>query len=474
MYQRATNPIGNYYAIGMRRFGNFVISRWQRTFCQQGPTFLSGLTLIALTVSSIQAQERSAVFLDQSKVVGLQSQAQSQTPTSKRSITLAEAVEIFLRQNLQLVAARYAVETADAEKLTARLRPNPQLTFALSDLPVNLSGPLLKEQTYDYGISQTIELGGKRSKRIDVANANSDLARGQFQMAVWQLTNDVKRKFYTVVLNQSLLSLARENETTFAEIVKHTTELVNAGEISGLDLERVEVEKLKFDTDLANSERDYEVALRDLRFALGGDYRSMDIEVLGSIDYEPYQFTFTELRDKGLAERPDLKAAQLSERAADANIRLQNAQRIPDLTVGPGIEQVPTGTSSFTFGVGITLPLSDRNQGERAKALIQKKQAQNQIQLITNQVLSDVDKAMVAFEMQRRRVDLYRGGVVTKVNDIQRLTEVALKAGESSTLELLDAVRTRRDTLASFYQTLFDYQMSLLDIELATATPLPK
>jgi len=473
MYQRVTNPIGKYSAIGMRRFGYFVISRWQRTFCRRRPTFLSGLTLIALTVSSFQAQERSAVFLDQSKVARLQSQPQSQTP-SKRSITLAEAVEIFLRQNLQLVAARYDVETADAEKLTARLRPNPQLTFALSDLPVNLSGPLLKEQTYDYGISQTIELGGKRSKRIDVANANSDLARGQFQMAVWQLTNDVKRKFYTVVLNQSLLSLARENETTFAEIVKHTTELVNAGEISGLDLERVEVEKLKFDTDLANSERDYEVALRDLRFALGGDYRSMDIEVQGSIDYEPYQFTFTELRDKGLAERPDLKAAQLSERAADANIRLQNAQRIPDLTVGPGIEQVPSGTSSFTFGVGITLPLSDRNQGERAKALIQKKQAQNQIQLITNQVLSDVDKAMVAFEMQRRRVDLYRSGVVTKVNDIQRLTEVALRAGESSTLELLDAIRTRRDTLAGFYQTLFDYQTALLDLELATATPLHK
>jgi cobalt-zinc-cadmium efflux system outer membrane protein len=277
-----------------------------------------------------------------------------------------------------------------------------------------------------------------------------------------------------VVLNQSLLNLARENESTFAEIVKHTSELVNAGEISGLDLERVEVEKLKFDTDLANSERDYEVALRDLRFALGGDYRAMDVDVSGTIDYEPYQFSFTELRDRALAERPDLKAAQLSERAADANIRLQNAQRIPDLTVGGGIDQVPSGTSTYTMGVGVTLPVWDRNQGERAKALIAKKQAQNQTQLITNQVLSDVDKAMVAFEMQRRRVDLYRSGVVTKVNDIQRLTEVALRAGESSTLELLDAIRTRRDTLAGFYQTLFDYQMSLLDVELATATPLPK
>ncbi|HJP91352.1 MAG TPA: TolC family protein [Pyrinomonadaceae bacterium] len=427
--------------------------------------FQSLLTLFAVTVSSIHAQDQN----------NLATQPQTQAPaTSKRSVTLTDALEIFMRQNLELVAARYDVETADAEKLTARLRPNPQLSVGLSDLPIDLSGPLIKEQTYSYGISHTIELGGKRNKRIEFADANSDLARGQFQMAVWQLTNDLKRKFYTVVLNQSLLNLARENEATFTEIVKHTTELVNAGEISGLDLERVEVEKLKFDTDLANSERDYEVALRDLRFVLGGDYRVMDIEVAGTIDYEPYQFSYAELRDKALAERPDLKAAQLSERAAEANIRLQNAQRIPDLTVGGGLEQVPTGTSSYTFGVGIALPVSDRNQGERTKALIEKRRAQNQSQLITNQVLSDVDKAFVAFEMQKRRVDLYRTGVIAKVNDIQRLTEVALKSGESSTLDLLDAIRTRRDTLAGFYQTLFDYQMSLLDLELATATPLHK
>jgi outer membrane protein, heavy metal efflux system len=432
-------------------------------------TLLSGLTLF---VSGIHAQEKPAVFLNQRNIA---TKPQTQAPaTSKRSITLEEALEIFLRQNLELLAARYDIETADAEKLTARLRPNPQLTVGLSDLPADLSGPLIKEQTYSYGISHTLELGGKRNKRIDVADANSDLARGQFQMLVWQLTNDLKRKFYTVVLNQSLLNLAKENQATFAEIVKHTAELVNAGEISGLDLERVEVEKLKFDTDLANSERDYEVALRDLRFALGGDYRAMDIEVAGTIDYESYQFSYADLRDKALAERPDLKAVQLSERAAAANIRLQNAQRIPDLTLGGGFEQAPSGTSSYTFGVGIALPVSDRNQGERAKALIEQRKAQTQAQLITNQVLSDVDKAFVAFEMEKRRVDLYRNGVITKVNDIQRLTEVALKAGESSTLELLDAIRTRRDTLASFYQTLFDYQMSLLDLEFATATSLHK
>src|SRR5207247_6904723 len=115
------------------------------------------------------------------------------------------------------------------------------------------------------------------------ANANSEVARGQFQTVVWQMTNDLKRKFYTVVLDQSLLNLAKENQTTFDEIIKHTEELLKAGEISGLDLERLEVERLKFDTDVANAERDYEVALRDLRVTLGGDYRAMEIEVCGTM-----------------------------------------------------------------------------------------------------------------------------------------------------------------------------------------------
>src|ERR1043165_2740570 len=172
----------------------------------QWRTFLSVLTLLALVGSAVQAQQNP----------------QTQTPmTGKRLVTLDESVEIFMRQNLELVAARYDIETADAEKLTARLRPNPQLSVGLSNLPVNLSGPFIKEQTYDYGVSRTFELGGKRSKRIETADANSELARGQFQMVVWQLTNDLKRKFYTVVLNQSLLNLAQENEATFTEIVNH-------------------------------------------------------------------------------------------------------------------------------------------------------------------------------------------------------------------------------------------------------------
>jgi outer membrane protein, heavy metal efflux system len=471
---------GNWPGVLAERRKRPLFNRWtsapttghRRRNCSS--ILLIGFILIVGT--GIRAQEKTAGTPDRVNILSrLQVQPQqTQPPPTKRSITLADAVQIFMQQNLQLVAARYDIDTAEAEKLTARLRPNPELSISLSDLPSNLSGSLINEGTYDYGISRTFELGGKRSKRINFASANADLARGQFEMALWQLTNDMKRKFYTVLLTDSLFRLAKENQKTFEETIQHTSELVRLGEISGLDLKRLEVEKLKFDTDVANAERDYEVAVRDLRVTLGGDYRTMDVDVIGSLEYQSYEFSLVDLRDKSLAARPDLKAAKLSERAADASIRLQDAQRIPDLNLGAGFEQVPSGTNSFTFGVGIALPVSDRNQGERAKALIEKQKAQNQQQLITNQVLSDVDKALVAFDMQKRRVELYRTGVLNKVNDIQNLTEVALKAGESSTLDLLDAIRTRRETLANYYQTLFDYEMSLLDLELATATPLQK
>lgn len=391
-----------------------------------------------------------------------------------RPVTVAEAVAIFLQQNLQLVASRYDIATADAEKITARLRPNPSVTIGNSGIPLKFNGPFLQQQTFAYNISQDLELGGKRDKRITAADANAELARAQFEVAVWQMTNDVKKKFYTVLLNRSLLDLARENQKTFDEIVEHTRDVFKSGEISGLDLERLEVERIKFDTDVANAERDYQLSLRDLRLAIGADYAAMAIDVSGSIEYyKEYDFTYGELRDEALAARPDLKAAHVAERAADANITLQDAQKIPNLTLSGGVNQVIAGGSNYNFGVGITLPTSDRNQGERAKARIDKQRALNQEQITTNQILSDVDKALIAVNIQKHRVDLYKSGVLTKVTNIQTATQEALKAGENSTLDLLDAIRTRRETLAAFYQAIFDYQSALLDLELATATPLP-
>ena len=133
---------------------------------RQRKNYLAGLLLVTLSTHSILAQEKS---LEPSKgnkadILALPQTWQQQTSPApgKRSITVEEAVAIFLNQNLQLVAARYDIDTVDAEKLTARLRPNPEVSVGFSDIPLVFSGNLLKPQTFSYGISQTFELGGKR------------------------------------------------------------------------------------------------------------------------------------------------------------------------------------------------------------------------------------------------------------------------------------------------------------------------
>ena len=449
--------------------------------------FLICVVVFSLTCSQAVAQQLSperkplpalnSYLSDLLKEQRLAQQQSQQQPgagaPAKKNLTLSEAVDLFLQQNLAIVAARYDIETADAEKLTARVRPNPEFSAGFDDLPLDFSGPFFSEQEITYGIAQTFELGGKRRKRINAANANAELARANFQVTIWQLTNDLKRKFYTVILSSDLLNLAKENQRTFEEVLKHSTEQFRLGEISGLDLRRIEVEKLKFDTDVANTGRDYEVALRDFRLALGGDYKSMEVAPTGTLEYIPYDFVAAELRDKSLAARPDLRAAKISELAADSNIKLQDAQRIPDLNVGIGLKRVLVD-NVYSFGLGITLPIFDRNQGERTKALIQKKRAQNDQKTLTNLVLSDVEKALASFESQKSRVELYRTGVLTKVEEIQNLTDFSFRSGEGTVLDLLDAVRTHRETLGNYYQALFDYQTALLDLELATATPLQK
>ena len=188
-------------------------------------TIVKGPLLTALilwfSLNSVVAQDKSSARAPETEIstsAAALGRQQATTAPVRRSITISDAVSIFLRQNLQLVAARYDIDTVDAEKLTAKLRPNPEISVGFSDIPLDFKANFVNPQTFAYGISQTFELGGKRSKRIEAANANSEVARAQFQIVVWQATNDMKRKFYAVLLAQSLLNLAKENQKTFAEI----------------------------------------------------------------------------------------------------------------------------------------------------------------------------------------------------------------------------------------------------------------
>src|SRR3954471_2862233 len=148
MYQRVNDYPGNC----LRRFDegcSTVGSRrpWTSVPCggraeqkHHRASYLAGLLLVTLTVQPILAQEQSSgPSKSINTTVATLPQTQQQTPatSANRSITISDAVSIFLQQNLQLVASRYDIDTVDAEKLTARLRPNPEISVGFSDIPLS-------------------------------------------------------------------------------------------------------------------------------------------------------------------------------------------------------------------------------------------------------------------------------------------------------------------------------------------------
>src|SRR6476619_978481 len=227
---------------------NFLFHAFRRHRTKAGrgrrvfrPSCAAGLFVVVLATCQVKAQEKSPdiVKLPAGNAARFPVSQPSTSTQSRRPITIDDAVSVFLKQNLQLIAARYDVDIVEAEQLSARLHPDPQISIAASDIPLAFTRSIVEPQTLAYGVSQTFELGGKRQKRIEVANTDSELAHAQFEAVVWQLTNDVKKKFYTALLAKSQLDLSNENQKTFDEIVRRTDEVFKLGEISGLDLQRL-------------------------------------------------------------------------------------------------------------------------------------------------------------------------------------------------------------------------------------------
>ena len=153
-----------------------------------------GFCLHAASVQKLQPVLRRCRFRDHRARAASPPQA---TPAQTKTAITNDVVDLyFSRKESAACSAVTKASTAEAEKLAARVRPNPADDNGFVRAPNTFSGPLVASQTFAYNISQDIELGGKRSKRINLADADAEVAKAQFEVAVWQLTNDVI-KFFT-------------------------------------------------------------------------------------------------------------------------------------------------------------------------------------------------------------------------------------------------------------------------------------
>ena len=386
-------------------------------------------------------------------------------------LTLQRVVDTYVAKNLELQAAQYRLERTRADPIAARLRLNPGLTVTADNLKI--SGPTPPfNGVYEIGAaySETIELGGKRKLRQNVADLAVSAAEAQFADTMRRGIAAAKRLYFDALLARYNVDIALENRQTFQQLVQFNVARFQQGAIAESEVIKVRLERIKFDAAIKQAELIQRQATIRLLERLGESTFTKD--VIGQMDFRQFNSDSSSLKETALAERPDIQAAERELAAANERLVLEQARAKPDVTPFVGYKRLAQD-NTVLFGVSMPLKTRDRNQAGIARALADQKAAQSQLALIRNRAIAEVESGYGAFETARDQVQTFRNELLNEADESRSIALAAYQEGATQLLPLLDAQRTRSEVRQQYFRTLFDYQTSLIDLELAVGKELP-
>jgi outer membrane protein, heavy metal efflux system len=402
-----------------------------------------------------------------------QAQTLAQKPGAV-TITLDDAIQMALRHNHNLLAARTTIQQSEAEETTANLRPNPVLLGDSQFLPIFQpsqfnSNYIDNTAQFDLGVSYLFERGKKRQHRLQAAKDQTAVTRSQVDDNERSLTFSVASAFINVELAESTLELANENLKGFQNAVDIGESRYKAGDISEDDLLKIKLQLLQFQTDVSAARLARVQGLSDLRQLLGYESISADYDVAGTFDYQPVKGNVEGFQAKALLTRPDLRAAQQGVTAANSQLQLQKSIAKKDVTGQLSYTRLGDVNNISLFGQ-IPLSVFDRNQGEIARTGYAITQAQEQEKFANGQVLTDVRDAFENLRTNDQVVGLYRSGYLDEAQQSRDISEYSYRHGAASLLDFLDAERSYRATELAYRQALASYLVALEQLREAVGT----
>ncbi len=382
-------------------------------------------------------------------------------------LSLDTAIRLFLERNVEVAAARAQIGRASAEQIAAKLRPNPVITVTAENL--KLSGPassslgIYRELTTTY--AETIELGGKRQLRGSVADAAVTVAEMNFENSLRELLSELKQSYFEAVLARHNLDIAAENRDTFEQLVRFNVVRFEEGAIAEGDLMKVRLERMKFDAAVRRAEMHLSQAMVQLLEKLEEpDFSARPLA--GSLEVPLVSLDLRELIQAAIQNRPDLKSADAEIELGRRRVTLENARARMDISPFIGFKRVASN-NELVAGVSIPLKLRDRNEGGIARAAADEKIAQAHREVVENRVRVDVETAYRAYESARDQVVMFRDQLLRQADESRAVTLAAYEEGASDLTPVLEAQRTRSEIRQEYFGTLFNYQASILQLELA-------
>jgi cobalt-zinc-cadmium efflux system outer membrane protein len=398
----------------------------------------------------------------------LTSKAQSKLSRDTVKLTLQDAEKLFLQRNFELLAAKYQINEADAAIIQAKLWDNPNLSIEQSVYDPNSRKWFDVTATGEtaVNIQQLIYLAGKRNKKINIGKVNSEIARYQFYDLQRTLRYELRTSFFQLYFLEQSVSVYDRELAASRRLVEGYTQEYQKGNVSFNDLARLQAMQFGLENEKIELLKNVQENQSKLVLLTGDTLaRSInpvvDLSVYDRIN--PDSLKLEQLLSLGLANRYDLKIAESQVKYEQANLALEKAMRVPDLTLGGRWDRQGSYVNNLWNSNQGNIKIAENKIAEN-KAL----REENELE-----VKSDIRKA---FEQLIENDHLYKTSSKFDGKYYGLLDGIIL-AYQNHTinlLEFIDYIETYKNSKTGFYQLQNNRIDAVEDLNLATGSIIVK
>ena len=384
---------------------------------------------------------------------------------AQKALSWHEIREKFEALNPTLRAGQIGVDESKAQEITAFLRPNPNFTLATDGTQIapykGIWHPFTGTQ-FSTNFSYLHERRRKRELRLESQQKATGIAvSGQADLDR-TLVFTLRSAFVQTLQEKAILELAKENLVYYDHVLDVNRERYRAGAIAQVDLDRLELQRVQYESDLQTAEVNLRTAKIQLLGLLNDRTPVEHFDVTGTFDFSSQIDVLDEFRKVALETRPDLKAAMQSVEKARTDNRLAWANGSVDPTIASWYSRNPSFNNPFdvnTLGASVSIPLRifDRNQGEKKRTQLDIDRNEKLMEATRTLVFSDVDSAYATVTNTVTLLQPYKDRYLQQASRVRDTISFSYEHGAASLLDFLNAQAGYRSVQVSYLNLVAAY-----------------
>lgn len=380
---------------------------------------------------------------------------------AQERLTFKKALAIAFDANPQMVAARKAVEVAQGDLITARTLKNPEAELEF--------GGFKKDGNDDrdvrlgsFEIHQPFDPIGVWFFKQKIASNEVKIGQETVRLTWSSVYSQVRRTYSKVILEQKRIELAQDNLAAMRQFFGRVQQRYNSGQVLKNDLQRAAIELMDAEHGFLSAQKELSIRRARLNLVLGRPMEAA-FEVAEKFQEERLMSSIDQLKSIAMANRPDVKIAELERDSKNKNFIVQQLSRLPSYSVG--FRRIDEDyEDDYAIVVGISLPIWNLNQGEVKKAKAQKAAQIVQTEAVKNEAMFEVYEAYLDAQLAQKSFELAKKSL-DEANELFRLANLRYSEGKIDFLNYLDQIKTVRQAKVNYYEGLFELSRTMSALE---------